>query len=100
MRDVAARMGKRAYMNRTVSILTAWAAYALLAAAPPASQPLLIEHVRVLDGTHLFENTSVIVEGGVSRSVGARAGRRARANVVDGVGKPLLPSLSDAHTHT
>ena len=44
---------------------------------------------------------SVLVEGGIIRSVGGEhPASPADANVVDGTGKTLLPGLIDAHTHT
>jgi imidazolonepropionase-like amidohydrolase len=87
-------------MNRALPILTAGALLATLATAQPAAQPLLIEHVRVFDGTRILDNRSVLVEGGVIRSVAASIPRPAGADVIDGSGKTLLPGLIDAHTHT
>ncbi|HMC61081.1 MAG TPA: amidohydrolase family protein [Candidatus Solibacter sp.] len=93
-------------MNRPLALPIAWTAcaaltaFAALATAQPAAGPLLIEHVRVFDGTRVLTDTSVLVEGGVIRSVGANPARPAGATVVDGTGKTLLPGLIDAHTHT
>jgi imidazolonepropionase-like amidohydrolase len=87
-------------MNQTLPILIASAAIATAAGAQPASQPLLIEHVRVFDGTRILDDRSVLVEGGIIRSVAARIPRPPGAIVVDGAGKTLLPGLIDAHTHT
>src|ERR1039457_90878 len=87
-------------MNRTLSILITCAAYATVAIAQSTSRPILIEHVRVFDGTRVLENTSVLVEGGIIRSVAGTIPRPPNATVIDGAGKTLLPGLIDAHTHT
>ena len=87
-------------MNRTFSALAAGTIGAMLAAAQTTSKPILIEHVRVFDGTRVFENRSVLIEDGMIRSVAAGIPRPADATVVDGTGKTLLPGLIDAHTHT
>jgi imidazolonepropionase-like amidohydrolase len=85
-------------MNQALPILIACAAFATAASAQPASQPLLIEHVRVFDGTRNLDDRSVLVEGGIIRSVATRIPRPPEAIVVDGAGKTLLPGLIDAHT--
>src|SRR5260370_42635501 len=64
------------------------------------AQPLLIQHVRVFAGTRVLENTSVLVEAGVIRRIGPNITPPAGADVIDGVGKTLLPAFIDAHTHT
>lgn len=91
--------GNRHTMRRC-SLLLASLVCATLAGAQPASKPLLIEHVRVFDGTRVLDNAGVLVENGVIRSVGRNIARPAGAEVVDGTGKTLLPGLIDAHTHT
>lgn len=40
---------------------------------------LIIEHVRVFDGTTVIANTNVVVENGVIRAVGAKVQRSADA---------------------
>jgi imidazolonepropionase-like amidohydrolase len=87
-------------MNRTLSALAACTIGATLATAQPTLKPILIEHVRVFDGTRVLENRSVLIEDGVIRSVAAAIPRPADATVIDGTGKTLLPGLIDAHTHT
>ena len=84
-------------MTRTLATLMTWTA---LAAAQTAPKPLVIEHVRVFDGTRVIEDTNVVVEGGVIRAMGATVARPAGAEVVDGKGNTLLPGLIDSHTHT
>ncbi|MGB7758995.1 MAG: CIA30 family protein [Bryobacteraceae bacterium] len=87
-------------MMRRCSLLFAGAVCASLAIAQPATKPLLIEHVRVFDGTRVLEDTGVLVEDGVIRSVGRNIAAPVGADVVDGAGKTLLPGLIDAHIHT
>lgn len=84
-------------MNRPLLTLIACSSFAL---GQPASKPLLIEHVRVFDGTRVLLNTSVLVEGGIIRAVGPGVSSPSGPDVVDGTGKTLLPGLIDAHTHT
>ena len=84
-------------MARTMATLITWTA---LAAAQTVPKPVVIEHVRVFDGTRVIADTNVVVEGGVIRAMGATAPRPAGAEVVDGKGKTLLPGLIDSHTHT
>jgi len=84
-------------MKRALVTLVTWTA---VAAAQTASKPLVIEHVRVFDGTRVVPDTSVVVEGGVIRAVGAAVTAPAGAEIVNGTGKTLLPGLIDAHTHT
>jgi imidazolonepropionase-like amidohydrolase len=63
------------------------------------AQDLLIDHVRVFDGTRTIEDTSVLVRAGKIIRVGHDAHARADTRVVDGAGRTLLPGLIDAHTH-
>ena len=83
--------------DENAGYLMTWTA---LAAAQPAPKPLVIEHVRVFDGTRVIVDTNVVVEGGVIRAMGATVARPAGAELVDGKGKTLLPGLIDSHTHT
>ena len=87
-------------MNRALPTLIAGMVSATLAIAQPAATTLLIEHVRVFDGTRTLENRSVLVEDGVIRSVAETIPRPPGAHIVDGTGKTLLPGLIDSHTHT
>ncbi len=54
-------------MKRTLALLLTAAASA---AAQPAQNPLIVEQVRVFDGTSVIPETNVVVEGGVIRAVG------------------------------
>jgi hypothetical protein len=83
-------------MHKPLPFLIACATCTILASA----QPLLIQHVRVFDGTRVLENTSVLVEGSIIHSIGPTITPPNGARVVDGTGKTLLPGLIDAHTHT
>jgi imidazolonepropionase-like amidohydrolase len=87
-------------MRQALRILIAGTVSVVAVVAQPASKPLLIEHVRVFDGTRILDNRSVLVEGGMIRSVAGTIARPADAILVDGAGKTLLPGLIDAHTHT
>ena len=87
-------------MNRTFSALAACTICATFTSAQTTSKPILIEHVRVFDGTRVLEDRSVLIGDGIIRSVVARIPRPADATVMDGTGKTLLPGLIDAHTHT
>lgn len=68
-------------------------------AAAPTQPPLLIHDVRVFDGAHVFDVTSVLVAGGRIAGIGAVLQAPAGATVVEGRGKTLLPGLIDAHVH-
>src|ERR1017187_1837175 len=85
-------------MYKALPVLIAFSA--TFATAQPASKPILIEHVRVFDGTRILDNRSVLVEGDTIRTVAANIPRPIDATVVDGAGKTLMPGLIDAHTHT
>src|SRR5260370_13978361 len=87
-------------MHNPLPILIAFTTCATLATAQSTSKPLLIQHVRVFDGTRVLENTSVLVEAGVIRRIGTNIAPPAGADVINGAGKTLLPGLIDAHTHT
>lgn len=59
-----------------------------------------IVDVSVFDGTELISKTTVIVDDGLIAAIGSEIEVPANAQVVDGVGKTLLPGLIDSHTHT
>lgn len=70
-------------------------------AMPPA---LLISRVRVLDlrADKFSEETSMLIEEGRIRWIGAEKGRAIPANAtrIDGGGRYAIPGLTDSHTHT
>lgn len=68
------------------------------AVAPPPSA-IAIRDVRVFDGTSVLERATVVIKGDRIVEVGAAPAIPADAEVVDGVGKTLLPGLIDAHAH-
>jgi Amidohydrolase family len=70
----------------------------------PAPPPLAIEHVTVLpmtvDGPVLHDQTVTLQDGRIAQieaSTGAKVGAGVRR--IDGTGKYLMPSLTDAHMH-
>ncbi|MCH8247721.1 MAG: PD40 domain-containing protein, partial [Bacteroidetes bacterium] len=70
---------------------------------PPMPAPLLLRRVRVLDFASggFGEETSVYVEGGRIRWIGAEGGRRLPNDVVtlNGGGRFAIPGLFDMHVH-
>jgi imidazolonepropionase-like amidohydrolase len=66
-----------------------------------ASSQVLIQNVRVFDGTsdELSGPTSVLVEDNKIASISADARAAGNATVIDGGGRVLMPGLSDTHTH-
>lgn len=65
----------------------------------PARQDVLIQHVRVFDGEHVTDQTSVLIKNGKIEAVRSRLRPLKGIRVVDGKGRTLLPGLIDAHTH-
>jgi imidazolonepropionase-like amidohydrolase len=63
--------------------------------------PVAFTHVRAfLGGTRFVEDRTVIVERGViTRIQSARVKVPARAQIIDGAGKTLVPGLWDSHMH-
>ena len=75
---------------------------AVLAAVPcqAQGQAVVIRNARVFDGRQATDHLSVVVQGGLIRSVGRSVRIPAGAQVVEAEGKTLLPGLIDAHVHT
>ncbi len=64
------------------------------------AQSVLIEHVRIVDGTGAKAKTgSVAVKDGRILAVGENVPAPAGTRKIDGEGKTLLPGLFDLHTH-
>lgn len=57
-----------------------------------------IVNARVFDGQDALGTTTVVLDGGVIRSVGAEP--PAGARLIDATGATLLPGLIDSHVHT
>src|SRR4051794_37177469 len=72
----------------------------LRSAAGFAQSPtLLIHDVRLFDGEAVSEHRSVLVENGKILKVGDARLQAAKAEIVEGRGRTLLPGLFDAHLH-
>lgn len=90
---------------RPLSTITAPLAAALVFLAPvrpavaQATGQTLFKHVRVFDGSRTIGVRDVLVVGGKIAAIGTDLAIPARATVVDGAGRTLLPGLIDSHTH-
>lgn len=65
----------------------------------PQAQPLVIRHARVFDGSRTIPRATVVVEGGIIRSVAGSPKIPPNAEIVDAEGRTLLPGLIDSHVH-
>jgi imidazolonepropionase-like amidohydrolase len=63
------------------------------------AQDVLIKSVRLFDGEHVVNGTSVLVSHGMISQVGPDLRPAKGVRVVDGSGQTLLPGLIDAHVH-
>jgi imidazolonepropionase-like amidohydrolase len=63
------------------------------------SNTFAVVDARVFDGTSVVERATVLVEGGLIKSVGPGPAVPQGVPVVNAFGKTLLPGLIDAHTH-
>jgi imidazolonepropionase-like amidohydrolase len=69
-------------------------------ATTACAQNLVVTNARILDGGGgEIANGTIVVEGGVIRSVGAGAAPAGSANVVDAGGRTVMPGFIDAHRH-
>ncbi len=60
---------------------------------------LVIQNVRVFDGTNIIPELTVVVSGERISHVGKHLAVPVGAEVIDGAGKTLLPGLIDSHAH-
>ena len=61
---------------------------------------LLVKNVRIVDPTQKLDGmSSLLVRDGKIAAIGADAGQDAGAEVLDGMGKLLVPGLIDLHVH-
>ena len=76
-------------------------AFTLFSCLLSAQSSILIKNVNVWDGTsnQLKNNYSVLVEDNLIRSVERNIPEPNGALIINGVGKTLIPGLSDAHVH-
>ncbi|MCF6745536.1 amidohydrolase [Blastococcus sp. KM273128] len=65
----------------------------------PVHQPFTIRDVRIFDGVHPLEATSLRVVGGRIDAIGTPSIAASGDAVIDGGGGTLLPGLIDAHVH-
>ncbi len=86
-------------MKHPVATLLAIACGFVVATAANA-QNLVVTNARILDGAGgEIANGTIVVEGGVIRSVRAGAAPAGSANVVDAGGRTVMPGFIDAHRH-
>jgi imidazolonepropionase-like amidohydrolase len=64
------------------------------------SEDFVIRNVRIFDGSRVIPTGDVWVSNGVIAAVGPRLATPAMAQVIDGMGRTLLPGLIEAHCHT
>jgi imidazolonepropionase-like amidohydrolase len=86
-------------MQRPVTTLLA-AICGLVAVSTASAQNLVVTNARILDGAGGdIANGTIVVEGGVIRSVRAGAAPAGAANIVDAGGRTVMPGFIDAHRH-
>jgi len=68
----------------------------------PTPAPILLQNVRIFDGTsdRLSGPSSVLVRGGIIKKVSAQSISAEGARVIDGGGRTLMPGLIDMHWHS
>lgn len=87
-------------MKRHLAAGLAVGLLSLVAAVGAGAQNLVITNARILDGAGgEIANGTIVVEGGVIRSVAAGRAPAGAANVVDAGGRTVMPGYIDAHRH-
>src|SRR5215467_14314567 len=61
---------------------------------------LVFRQIRIFDGVSVLPADTVIVQEGTIAAIGSDLAFPPDALVIDGMGRTLMPSLIDAHTHT
>jgi hypothetical protein len=67
--------------------------------ARQSGRPIVINNVRIFDGSTVIPTGAVIIEGGKIKSVGKTIAPPDGAEIIDGTDHTLLPGLIDSHTH-
>jgi imidazolonepropionase-like amidohydrolase len=67
--------------------------------ARQSGRSIVINNVRIFDGSTVIPTGAVIIEGAKIKSVGKTAAPPDGAEIIDGTGHTLLPGLIDSHTH-
>ncbi len=67
--------------------------------ARQSGRSVVINNVRIFDGSTVIPTGAVIIEGGKIKSVGKTVAPPDGAEIIDGAGHTLLPGLIDSHTH-
>src|SRR5262249_49172049 len=67
--------------------------------ARQSGRPIVINNVRIFDGSSVIPTGAVIIEGARIKSVGKKVAPPEGAEIIDGTGQTLLPGLIDSHTH-
>ena len=66
-----------------------------------APRTVVIDHVRIFDGTRVIPQGTVILQGGRIAAVGEHLARPGNVQEeIDGTGMTLLPGFIDGHTHS
>ena len=87
-------------MRHPLATLLAILCGSVVATTVAHAQNLVVTNARILDGAGgEIANGTIVVEGGVIRSVRAGAAPAGSANVVDAGGRTVMPGFVDAHRH-
>jgi len=66
----------------------------------PEGNTFAVRDVRIFDGERMIENANLLVRDGLVEAVGPAVAIPAGIEVIDGIGRTILPGLIDAHTHS